>query len=330
MKNEDKKRLDAISGMLLEIACGNFSYRIERSEKKDRIEGIVASLNMTAEELENSILHHCYMNDNENFINITYIFMLLDDNGIILEIYGEGSRLLKMEVDELLGSPFIELLNKASREKWESFWPIRDDGSMSTDYIRMEFMTKDDLLLSLGCNVITIPSSLKQLGSKLIMGSAIKMEDDKTLNMMEEVYLFATKEIYKIQGFKDKGILGSREDMLKIRKVTDYLLNNLNKPIGSLIDLARTFGTNEYKLKRGFKYVHGKTIFRYVQNERLRMAELLVKHDDQGIFKIAKMSGFRNLGHFSRVFKEKYGESPINYRKRFRTSMARVKTDSEQ
>lgn len=328
MKKEEKKRMDVILEMLMEIAKGNFSYRIEGSDKKDKIEGLVTTLNMTAEELENSVLHQCYINPNEGFINIAFIFLLLNDEGIILETYGEGSGLLKRDVDELLGSPFIELLNEASKEKWISFGPTMDNDPMPKNHIRLEFKTRDGLLLSLGCNVITLPSTLDLLGSKFIICSGIKIEDDKTLAVMEKAYLSVANEIYQRQGFKVTGILESRKDMIKIRKVTDHLLDNLHKPIGSLIDLARTFGTNEYKLKRGFKYVHGETIYRFVQNERLSMAEVLIKHDDQRIFKIAEICGFRNQCHFSRSFKEKYGESPINYRKRYRTPTSTIKAGS--
>lgn len=319
MKKENKERVDSILSMLVEIAHGNFSYRIVRSNKTDRIEAMVASLNMTAEELENSLLHQCYINKDETYINICYLSLWLDKDDNISNINPEGSRLLKRESSKLLGSPFVQLLDEASRERWKFFRPTLDVDSKVDNYIRLEFTTKNNLILTLVCNIITFPSSNELSISTIIIGSLIEMKDDEMLARLEKVYLLKKGNLYKGQISKDNGMLVSRDDIQIIRNVTNHLSSNLNKPMDSLVDLARSFGTNEYKLKRGFKYVHGETIFRFVQNERLRTAKLLIEHYDQHIFKIAKMSGFRNLGHFSRTFKKKYGESPINYRKRFRT-----------
>lgn len=327
MKKENNERLDCIISMLIEIATGNFSYRIVRSNKRDRIEAIAAGLNMTAEELENSLLHQCYINKDETYINKCYLILLLDKDDKIMDISPEGSRLIKRESSKLLGSPLIHLLDETSRERWKSFRSSLDVDTEIDNHIRLEFITKHNLLLTLMCNVITSPVSSELSESTIIIGSLIKMEEDEMLAHLEKVYLMNNGNLHNGQTFKDNGMLVSKNDIQMIRKFTDYLFDNLNRPMESLIDLARSFGTNEFKLKRLFKYVHGQTIFRFVQNERLRMAELLIKHDDQPIFKIAKISGFKNLGHFSRIFKEKYGESPINYRKRFHIPSAKLKTD---
>lgn len=328
MKKENNERLDSIISMLIEIAKGNFYYRIVRSNKKDRIEAITAALNMTAEELENSLLHQCYINKDETYIHKCYLILLLDKDDKIMDISPEGGQLMKRESSKLLGSPFINLLDETSRERWKFSRSTLDVDTKIDNHIRLEFTTKNNLLLTLMCNVITFPQSTELFEFTIIIGSLIEMEDDEMLAHQEKVYLLNKGNLYKGQTLKDNGMLVSRDDVLMVRRVTNYLFDNLHRPMESLIDLARSFGTNEFKLKRAFKYVHGQTIFRFVQNERLSMAEVLIKHDDQRIFKIAKISGFRNHGHFSRIFKEKYGESPINYRKRFRTPTYMIKASS--
>ena len=104
-------------------------------------------------------------------------------------------------------------------------------------------------------------------------------------------------------------------DIHLLQKVYDHILHNLEKPLPSLKQLAHDFGTNEYKLKRGFKQVFKKTIFQFHHGERLRKARLLVEHSGIPLPVIAKMSGFKDYPNFSKAFKKKFGHSPKQLQK---------------
>ena len=52
----------------------------------------------------------------------------------------------------------------------------------------------------------------------------------------------------------------------------------------------------------------------YVQHIRLEHAEKLLLSTDKSITEIAEMIGYHNKGFFYRIFKEKYGVTPKEYR----------------
>ncbi|WP_162880173.1 helix-turn-helix transcriptional regulator [Mariniflexile rhizosphaerae] len=123
----------------------------------------------------------------------------------------------------------------------------------------------------------------------------------------------AKKSLYATKQNKDSRLNSS--DIRKIRQIHDYILKNLEKPLSPLIELAHTFGTNEYKVKQGFKQLYGQTVFRFLIDERLRKASVLVQHSDIPLKEVAHITGFISVPHFSKAFKNKYGYTPRDLRK---------------
>ncbi|TXD81188.1 helix-turn-helix transcriptional regulator [Subsaximicrobium wynnwilliamsii] len=78
----------------------------------------------------------------------------------------------------------------------------------------------------------------------------------------------------------------------------------------SLKDFALQIGTNEFKLKYGFKELYGTTVYRFLVQERLRKAQMMIQYSDLPLKSIAYMTGFKSMPHFSRTFKKRYGYSP--------------------
>src|SRR5690606_15535684 len=65
--------------------------------------------------------------------------------------------------------------------------------------------------------------------------------------------------------------------------------------------------------KEFFQYYHT-TPGRWLTQKRLELAKSFLDAGKQNIGEVAFNSGFENLSHFSRVFKEKYGVSPTKMR----------------
>jgi transcriptional regulator GlxA family with amidase domain len=53
----------------------------------------------------------------------------------------------------------------------------------------------------------------------------------------------------------------------------------------------------------------------WLMQKRLSHAEILLKTTEKSISDIVLESGFESGAHFSRVFKNQFGESPFQYRK---------------
>ena len=67
--------------------------------------------------------------------------------------------------------------------------------------------------------------------------------------------------------------------------------------------------------KREFKSIYNTTPGKWLLHKRLENANMLLNTTSKSVNEIAFESGFENNTHFSRVFKEKYGKSPIHFRK---------------
>ena len=103
--------------------------------------------------------------------------------------------------------------------------------------------------------------------------------------------------------------------MRKIREGRDLIMNNLENELPSLKEFAHQLGTNEFKLKYGFKQLYGTSVYRFLLQERLRKSKMLIQHTDHSIKTIAYQTGFKSIPHFSRVFKKTFGYTPTALRK---------------
>lgn len=106
----------------------------------------------------------------------------------------------------------------------------------------------------------------------------------------------------------------SKSDIDKIHSAERYLLDNMENP-PTLAELARCVGTNEQKLKTGFKEVFGATVFNYLRNQRLDLAKRMLQSGSESVSEVALTVGYSHLGHFSANFKERFGVLPSHYRK---------------
>ena len=92
----------------------------------------------------------------------------------------------------------------------------------------------------------------------------------------------------------------------------------LRRPDRVLEGLARQAGLNEQKLKKGFKLLYDTTINKYLLNEKMEQAKVLLAEGSKSIKEIAASTGFSNHGYFAGKFKEKFGILPSDYLKAVR------------
>jgi AraC family transcriptional activator of pyochelin receptor len=103
-----------------------------------------------------------------------------------------------------------------------------------------------------------------------------------------------------------------KKDMELIIEARNRLLSNLMKP-PTIRELAKLTGTNENKLKKGFRLLYNTSINKLLQNERLSKAKLLIAEETYPIKEIARMVGYKHSGHFTSKFKKKFGVLPKEY-----------------
>ena len=70
-------------------------------------------------------------------------------------------------------------------------------------------------------------------------------------------------------------------------------------------------------LGRMFKKQEGISILEYITNERIAMAQVLIRETDYTIYQVADRVGYPNYSYFSRVYKKMTGKTPQEYKKEF-------------
>ena len=87
----------------------------------------------------------------------------------------------------------------------------------------------------------------------------------------------------------------------------------------SILDFARISQRSIASFKREFSLVYQTTPGKWLIQKRLDYASLLLHTSSSPVNEIAFESGFENNTHFSRVFKEKFGVTPLQFRQQQRS-----------
>ena len=110
-----------------------------------------------------------------------------------------------------------------------------------------------------------------------------------------------------------KQVMLRKYDVDKIKYARDILIENLIDP-PTIELLSKKAGINQQKLKSGFKAIFETTINKYLRDERLDRASLLLLQG-HSVKETASSIGYINHSHFAKKFKEKYGILPKDYLK---------------
>lgn len=133
--------------------------------------------------------------------------------------------------------------------------------------------------------------------------------ESKTLELLwicTEQYLNELKYGY------DNTIL-KKVDIQLITKAKEYIHNNFNTPL-TLDILSKELGTNETKLKTGFKKLYGKNFLNILITERMTRAKLYLEEGTLSIKEIAFACGYNSVSMFTSRFKEYYGIVPSKFK----------------
>jgi AraC family transcriptional regulator len=106
-----------------------------------------------------------------------------------------------------------------------------------------------------------------------------------------------------------------------LRTVDDALESSLASHVAevpSVEELAAIAGVHPTHLLRTFRRHHGATISNYVRQRRVELARAAVAKGEQPLSAIALDAGFADQSHFTRVFRQAFGETPGQYARSLR------------
>jgi AraC-like DNA-binding protein len=101
-------------------------------------------------------------------------------------------------------------------------------------------------------------------------------------------------------------------DIERIHEAKDLIVHNMQKP-PSLLELARQVGLNDFKLKKGFRQVFGKTVFGYLHEHRMEQSRQLLEEGKMNVKEVSYVIGYMNSHSFSDAFKKQFGVRPSAY-----------------
>ena len=148
----------------------------------------------------------------------------------------------------------------------------------------------------------------------------------------EEAYSIADLYIQKISHCKDildmqKIIINARVDLCEsvqrakakrhglkyIEQCKQFIAKNLHHPI-TLDNLANEIGMNKCYLTHQFTQQEGKSLSKYIKEERITAAQNMLKYSNFSITEIANYLCFVSQSHFGKIFKSITGKTPNLYR----------------
>lgn len=291
----NKLRFQNIYQMLLQMGNGNFMYRIQRSGEDDNLEILTVMVNMLAEEMNGFISHKGYVNPHHTNKYLVQTTFILNEYFVIKSFNSEVPVQFGFTPEDLYNQKFSTILSEESLSSWNY---VKEELSRNLKHhltSQLTYLTKKQLLIPSFCTVTRL------LQNKDILVSSVT-------NVIEETIL-PTILVSDIDNDKPEGIY-RMSDIRLIQKVYDYILDNLDKPLPNLTALSKIFGTNEYKLKYGFKYLFKTSIYQFYNIKRLKKAHLLIQETTIQLKEIALMSGFSTYPNFSKAFKKQFGYSP--------------------
>lgn len=102
-------------------------------------------------------------------------------------------------------------------------------------------------------------------------------------------------------------------DNLIIIEVLKYIDNNYST--ATLFEISEIVNQRHYKISKLVKKHTNMTFKELLQEKRLNKAKQLLNETDISIVEIISLVGYENLTYFYKIFKEKYGYTPKDFRK---------------
>jgi len=96
----------------------------------------------------------------------------------------------------------------------------------------------------------------------------------------------------------------------------DACIKNHDDEALSLVRLAERFGYSQYHMSRKFREISGMQFRDFVRQRRLAFALMQVRDTQRGLIDIALDFGFSSHEAFSRAFRENFGVTPSEYRRK--------------
>lgn len=205
----------------------------------------------------------------------------------------------------------------------------------NVEILFLQIETKD-FLIDLNLDFINLPEEIgnvlmnKEMERNFVYHSSYSLNIGETINEILstqkegivkrffieskalELLWLQTEQFKKetIQGYNAKEL--RNQDIMLIKKAKEYIHDNLDENL-TLSSISRAIGTNETKLKIGFKKLFGKNFSEILRTERFNKAKTLLNEGQMSVKEISNSCGYKSSSMFSARFKAHFGVSPSKF-----------------
>lgn len=97
----------------------------------------------------------------------------------------------------------------------------------------------------------------------------------------------------------------------------EYIRDNIGGEISNT-EVAANFGYHPFYVSNVLKSAKGQTLRQYIISYRLKLAKSMLECTGKALSEIAEDCGFTDASYFTKTFRQTFGETPKEYRNRFK------------
>lgn len=112
-----------------------------------------------------------------------------------------------------------------------------------------------------------------------------------------------------------RGANNEKNDYRLIQSVQEFIRKNYDNPELNNQTIAEQFGYHPYHINRLMKAQTKKTLHNYLMEYRLQMAKNYLRTTTLNVTAISEKAGFLSYSYFVKLFRERVGVSPLQYRR---------------
>ena len=107
----------------------------------------------------------------------------------------------------------------------------------------------------------------------------------------------------------------TKKELLCVNEAIEAIAHKPEYPY-TINYLCRQYGLSAAKLQEGFKVLEGCTVANYIKNQRVELAEELIKTGDLNISEVVYTIGLTSRSYFSKIFRQRYNCTPKYYQEK--------------